>query len=35
MKSILIEVLAMESRKIAFWKTIAYAAILLHILRSF
>ena len=34
MKSILVQAIAMESKRIAFWKCIAYASIILHILRS-
>ncbi len=34
MKSILIEAIALDSKKVAFWKLIAYSSIILHIIRS-
>tara|TARA_Y100000310_G_scaffold255967_1_gene263642 strand:- start:613 stop:723 length:111 start_codon:yes stop_codon:yes gene_type:complete len=35
MRSILIEVLANEARKIRIWKWVAIASIALHLIRSF
>ena len=35
MRSLLVEVLAYEARKIRLWKWVAIASIALHLLRSF
>ena len=34
MKSVLIEAIALDSKRVVFWKIVAYTSIILHILRS-